>query len=695
MVGETGTGEPVFEIRSVRLVLAGNGTHFTRVAACARCGRDLPGAAVLSPADLDLTPRPVICKDCVSTAGSLVFETDGRRPLAPAPPLPDASVEAPVTAEPAASTIENARLAALEQALADLSERFSSLITTGNGVVDELDSSRTAEEVVRLILAGDELRRASHEVRERLGHVAERLTEESEWGRARVQDLQERMEGVNVAVEAGSSLAQSHTSGLAQMRDDLTRVEAGLEERLQGLVEDAATQRSVLRSTLEGRIDQVREALEQEAARTGADAAQASEELARAEGELRLGLEGMTGRLDQLQAGLDAGLARVESESARVARVKDDLDRVEARLAERLEGLVDGVLAQRSDLESTMQARIDELQAALEHEAARTGAAAVQATEELARAQSELRLGLETMSERLEHMRVSIDDGVVRSQSGSEALERAYEELARLGEQLNERLDRLAERAVRSAEADDERLHAVEQLALREAGRLAQALESQKADLQSEVRDGLAELRSAIPEAVAGNAQRLHALEDRAARTAGLLSEIEELLAILDRGFGELRGEIVRLRDADTRPITPSAPVDSEFDTVDTHSIPVVETEPGGKRGRKSAAKAHRAAVAAATEELALKQRRLEVQVTTLERTLEATVKAVARAASHAAALGPLRSEVEAVRENVVAHDDTLVKLRRTLDDLRRRTPDPPPATRPTPKKRAPRTPKG
>ena len=109
----------------------------------------------------------------------------------------------------------------------------------------------------------------------------------------------------------------------------------------------------------------------------------------------------MSDRLEQLQPGLDAALARVESESAMVAQAKDDLTRTEAQLGERLERLAEDAGTLRSDLEAAVEGRVEQARTTLEQEVARTSAdvlRALVADEELNRVQEELRRGLETMT---------------------------------------------------------------------------------------------------------------------------------------------------------------------------------------------------------------------------------------------------------------------------------------------------------
>lgn len=105
VVGRTERGEPVYEIRSVRLVLGPGAGHFNRLVQCAKCGREVAGAPVLAPAELDRAANPVFCERCARTAAPVVPD-----------PLPAAdSVPVPET-EP---TPAPDRLAAVEAELAE------------------------------------------------------------------------------------------------------------------------------------------------------------------------------------------------------------------------------------------------------------------------------------------------------------------------------------------------------------------------------------------------------------------------------------------------------------------------------------------------------------------------------------------------------------------------------------------------
>lgn len=104
-VGATAAGEPVFEVRSVRLVLRGDAPHFNRLVRCSKCDREMPGPPVLSPADLDQPVHAVICAACVREASVPSF--GGEAVAAPAE--------------------EDDRLAALERRVAEQERRIEAL----------------------------------------------------------------------------------------------------------------------------------------------------------------------------------------------------------------------------------------------------------------------------------------------------------------------------------------------------------------------------------------------------------------------------------------------------------------------------------------------------------------------------------------------------------------------------------------
>ena len=125
VVGHTSDGKTVFEIRSVRLVLGAGAPYFHRLLQCAKCGGELTGPAVLTPADLDQPTNPRICDRCVRTAVPAYRASEKRpqEPIAAPAPQPDPVAEEPQAAEPA----EDDRVAVVDARLAEMTARLAAL----------------------------------------------------------------------------------------------------------------------------------------------------------------------------------------------------------------------------------------------------------------------------------------------------------------------------------------------------------------------------------------------------------------------------------------------------------------------------------------------------------------------------------------------------------------------------------------
>lgn len=137
IVGRTTTGDPVFEVRSARLVLLADAAHFNRLLACSACGRDVPGPSVLNPAELDQGAYSVICSHCAKTAeGSALAPAERRTAAAERPALGDAAQNGAGNSHGPLGATDGDRLAALERRVADLTEAvggFSSRSAAGLG----------------------------------------------------------------------------------------------------------------------------------------------------------------------------------------------------------------------------------------------------------------------------------------------------------------------------------------------------------------------------------------------------------------------------------------------------------------------------------------------------------------------------------------------------------------------------------
>lgn len=96
VVDHTSAGEPIFEVRSVRLLLQPDADHFNRLETCSKCGRNVPGGPVFDLADLDRPSNPLICTTCVqAVAKPTLLRPGGRRVPPERRPVPEKPVETP------------------------------------------------------------------------------------------------------------------------------------------------------------------------------------------------------------------------------------------------------------------------------------------------------------------------------------------------------------------------------------------------------------------------------------------------------------------------------------------------------------------------------------------------------------------------------------------------------------------------
>jgi hypothetical protein len=184
VVDHTADGDPVYEVRSVRLVLRPDAGHFNRLVECVKCGREVPGAAVLDVASLEHPVNAVICKTCVQTSA-----IGGSRPgenvvVADAPP--GAAVKPPEATPPAPAGPDDGRLATLEAQLRAVVRQLRELADRDRAPM--VDSGQAEEriqahvhEAVRAQLAavrdteGDPMAALADQVRRDLGAMAEAL----------------------------------------------------------------------------------------------------------------------------------------------------------------------------------------------------------------------------------------------------------------------------------------------------------------------------------------------------------------------------------------------------------------------------------------------------------------------------------------------------------------------------------------
>ena len=309
LIGRTRADASIFEIRSVRVVLHDEALHFTRLVPCAKCGEEVSGTAVLSPADLDHRASAVICKDCAGTASPAAFP-NGR---------PDV-VEIDETAEH--------------------------------------QSGSPGADLSPLGPASDALARSHDEMGRRLGLIGERLASETERSNGRhdaleAQLLEMRVGLASVVERIARDVERNETRlrelGAMRHQPDLSRIEEQLNDRLDRLAERAARagagdDRRLL--AIEGTVGDIARRVTEFADTLGAEL----------ELRLRDGLTAATARvavieeyvaqighemaqLGDLQAVLDAGLGQLRSRLGELTDVTSALALGQATLDARLQTL--------------------------------------------------------------------------------------------------------------------------------------------------------------------------------------------------------------------------------------------------------------------------------------------------------------------------------------------------------------------
>lgn len=284
VVGHTDEGTTVYEIRSVRLVLPPGSGRFRRLVPCARCGREVPGAFVLTQADLDHPPNAVFC-ECVRTP-------DPQRPQEEAAPalVRKPAPQALSRAEPAPPAVD------IREELQQLSQRVSEVLRSQEAELEKLSAT-----VI--------------EVRAEMRELSSRLASQAEEDRSPdieatvTRQIADVRAGVAAVVDARAQPLQvALADGLDQLRGEM----AGLKQRID---EESAARSAVA---------QLAEAHRQLDLRVGELAVRT--EASPAEDEARLVQEVADVR-DDLAATVDADGMRLRAELA------DGFQRLEAEIA--------------------------------------------------------------------------------------------------------------------------------------------------------------------------------------------------------------------------------------------------------------------------------------------------------------------------------------------------------------------------
>ena len=408
VVGETSTGEPIVEVRSVRLVLREGAAHFSRMATCSKCGREVPGAPVLSPGDLDHPPHPVICRDCVRTAAPVLHPDRRSVPGAPEPEAAEAAVPepGPTDAERDRADSEKAldeRMEATRTELRSLAaqelarvredvDRMMKGVVARLGLTSATDPGRLQALETRIETEVAQLRAALDEQAARAASSADAFTlgEELVDGREELRrDVESRLQQLGHAFDAATAGAAAHAA----------RVEEELGRRIDAWTERGAPQARWL-DDLEARVGQLQGTLDAQAARTAAN----GEKLAVLERQLDERTTSLVDRLD-----------RQAERSRRPAPDTGRLHALEQRLDEAMERLAALVESQRLEFDEGVRDGLTEVRSAVaalekgtsERVDAVEQAAAQRALEaaELGELQATLDTGLGELRSELERLR--------------------------------------------------------------------------------------------------------------------------------------------------------------------------------------------------------------------------------------------------------------------------------------------------
>jgi len=339
LVGALVDGEPVYEVRSVRLVLRGQTPHFNRLVACERCGQNQAGPPVLAPADLELPVRPMICADCVQRAGvSSVWEPEATRPQ-----VERVSEDVQAPAEPPPPTApgpEMERLEAIEHRLGAMGARVEQLGHLGEVQIAAQTERRRAEETARAALRAD-MSQALAGARSQIVSVSE--------------ELRQGLAGLSQVVEAQRIDLTVVVGEVAQARSEMRRQVGAappdaastgvvVDERLQELAAridallDADRMSSTRLRDLEERLDRLAAELaierSQESDRADATRSSASaEELATLQAAVDERLRELAAQVAQGTAPIGLLLDGNNETTGRLAGLEQRLERLAGQLA--------------------------------------------------------------------------------------------------------------------------------------------------------------------------------------------------------------------------------------------------------------------------------------------------------------------------------------------------------------------------
>jgi len=213
--GRLNDGQPIYEVRSVRLVLEPEGSCFKRLVECAQCGRGGSGGAVRTPADLDRPTESAICDACAKAAASAEVPE-----AIPADVGAEELIVAEAVTEPGPTSVE-ADLQAIRARIAELADLQRS----------ESLERRRADDLTRTVF--------QKRVLERLAEVRADTMASAEAGRDRIVELEDDRRHRADAMAAADAARQEELAAIHEARrttsaqlQALARAQSELDERL-------------------------------------------------------------------------------------------------------------------------------------------------------------------------------------------------------------------------------------------------------------------------------------------------------------------------------------------------------------------------------------------------------------------------------------------------------------------------------
>ena len=242
VVGQTGAGEAIYEVRSVRLVLAPGSAHFNRLVQCYKCGWEMAGPPILTPTELDRPANRLFCASCVRAPR----QGESVPPSRPAtPPQPAAVVEAGQRDDEPRDDGDpvDGRLAAVEAELAAVVQRLDALAAVDTRPLAAALSEAQAD-IRNLAALQEDCTRVVVHLAERLDHPP--ATDIDATLEYRLEEARAATAGM-IAAER-QQLQAALTEGLDAVRAEIASRELGQPAALAGLLE---TQRREVEAALQ------------------------------------------------------------------------------------------------------------------------------------------------------------------------------------------------------------------------------------------------------------------------------------------------------------------------------------------------------------------------------------------------------------------------------------------------------------